>query len=72
AKIFEKFPTPLITIDQIKLLRYNNVSLGNYKTNFDLDIPSSLKFENEVKKYCHMWRNEGQYSKDEYKIKDNN
>ena len=70
ALFFEKLPKPLITLDQLKLLKYDNVSSGSFKTNFDLNIPSELKFENEVSKYCYMWRKEGQYSKDEYKIED--
>ena len=68
--MFEKLPKPLITLDQLKLLKYDNVTSGSFKTNFDLNIPCDLKFENEVSKYCYMWRKEGQYSKDEYKIKD--
>ena len=71
ASFFQKLPKPLITVDQLKLLKYDNVASGNFKTNFDLGIPSELKFENEVSKYCFMWRKEGQYSKEEYKIKDN-
>ncbi len=68
ASIFEKLPKPLITLDQLKLLKYDNISSGNFKTNFDLNLPSMLKFEDEVMKYCYMWRKEGQYSKDEYKL----
>ncbi len=71
AYIFEKLPKPLITLDQIKLLKYDNLTSGNFKTNFDFEIPSKLKFEDEVKKYCHMWMKEGQYSKDEYKTNNN-
>ena len=71
ASFFQKLPKPLITIDQLKLLKYDNVASGNFKTNFDLGIPSELKFENEVSKYCFMWRKEGQYTKEEYKIEEN-
>ncbi|OUX46934.1 MAG: NADH-ubiquinone oxidoreductase [Candidatus Pelagibacter sp. TMED275] len=70
ALVFEKLPKPLITIDQLKLLKYDNISRGNYKTNFDLNMPSELEFENEVNKYSFMWRDEGQYSKEEYKVED--
>ncbi len=70
ASIFQKFPKPLITLDQLKLLSYDNISHGNFKTNFDLNMPSELKFEIEVNKYSYMWRREGQYSKEEYKQKD--
>ena len=70
AVFFEKLPNPLITTDQLKLLEYDNITTGNFKTNFDLNLPSNLKFEQEVGKYCFMWRSEGQYTKDEYKSKD--
>ena len=50
---------------------YFRCSRGNFKTHFDLGISSELKFENEVSKYCYMWRKEGQYSKEEYKIENN-
>ncbi len=70
AVFFEKLPNPLITTDQLKLLKYDNITTGNFKTNFDLNLPSNLKFEQEVGKYCFMWRSEGQYTKDEYKSKD--
>ena len=59
----EKFPKPLITFDQLKLLKYPNVPSGTNKTNFDLNIPSSANFENEVSKYSYMWRDGGQFSK---------
>ena len=59
----EKFPKPLITFDQLKLLKYPNVPSGNNKTNFDLEMPSRANFENEVGKYSHMWRDGGQFSK---------
>ena len=43
---------------------------GKYKTNFDIGIPSAKKyFENEVKKYCYMWREGGQFSTEKiYKL----
>ena len=31
--------------------------------NFDLNKNSSLKFENEVEKYCYMWKETGEYAK---------
>ena len=63
ALILGKLPKPLITLDQLRLLKYDNVSSGKYKTNFDIGLPSKLIFEQEVEKYCHMWRDGGQYSK---------
>ena len=63
AFFFQLFPKPLITIDQIKLLKYHNVPSGKYKTNFDLKISSYASFDNEVNKYAYMWRDGGQFSK---------
>ncbi len=59
----ELLPKPLITRDQLKLLRYDNIPSGKYKTNFDLNIPSYANFDLEVQKYSHMWREAGQFSK---------
>ena len=63
AFFLEFMPNPLLTKDQIKLLKYDNIETGNFKTNFDLKIPSKLYFKNEVNKYSYMWKNEGEYSK---------
>ncbi len=63
AAFFQLFPKPLLTIDQLNLLKYDNISSGNYKTNFDISIPSVHKFNLEVAKYCYMWKEEGQFSK---------
>ena len=63
AHIFELLPRPLITNDQLRLLKYDNVLSGKYKSNIDLNLNCSLKFEDEVNKYSYMWRNEGEYSK---------
>ena len=61
--LLEKFPKPLITMDQLKLLKYDNVLSRENKSNFDLGIKSVLKFEDEVKKYSYMWKKGGEYSK---------
>ena len=66
AKFFQILPTPLITEDQLRLLKYNNVSSGKYKTNADLGIPPKCSFDEEVKKYCYMWRDGGQFSTEKY------
>ena len=63
ARFFEMFPKPLLTSDQLKLLNYNNVLSGKYKSNFDIGLAPKLKFEEEVAKYCHMWKVGGEYSK---------
>ncbi len=66
AKIFELLPNPLLTFDQLKLLKYDNIKSGRYKTNNDIGIQSVKTFDDEVKKYCYMWRTGGQFSTDRY------
>ena len=58
----ELLPKPLITNDQLKLLRYDNIPSGNYKTNFDLNFPSHANFDLELQKYSYMWKEAGQFS----------
>ena len=62
-------PNPLLTRDQLRLLKYDNIVSGKYKTNFDIGIPSLRYFDEEVKKYSYMWREGGQYSTEKYKSK---
>ena len=71
AKIFELFPNPLLTFDQLKLLKYDNIQSGKYKTNGDVGIPSEKTFDDEVEKYCYMWKTGGQFSTNKYKHKAN-
>ena len=59
----EKLPKPLITQDQLTLLKYDNVISNEYKSNIDIGYKAKLKFEDEVKKYSYMWREGGEYSK---------
>ena len=66
ARFFELMPKPLLTRDQLKLLRYNNVLSGKYKSNTEIGVPSLRYFEEEVKKYCYMWREGGQFSTEKY------
>ena len=72
ASLFEIMPKPLLTRDQLKLLKYDNISLGKYKTNSDIGIPSLRSFNDEVKKYCYMWRDGGQFSTEKYSLKKDN
>ena len=67
ARFFEFMPNPLITRDQLKLLKYPNRLSGFYKSNLDIGYSCNLKFENEVRKYCHMWKEAGEYSKNNLK-----
>ena len=66
AKLFQLLPKPLLTEDQLRLLKYDNISSGKYKTNSDIGVPSKLLFKDEVKKYAFMWRDGGQFSTDKY------
>ncbi len=66
AKIFELMPSPLLTQDQLRLLKYDNISSGQYKTNFDIGVPSIRPFDQEVEKYSFMWKEGGQYSTKKY------
>jgi len=71
AGIFEIMPKPLLTRDQLRLLKYDNVASGKYKTNFDIGIQSLKNFDEEVKKYSYLWREGGQFSTNKYKLKNN-
>ena len=66
AGFFQLFPKPLLTQDQLRLLEYDNIVSKKYKTNSEIGIPSKRIFEEEVKKYCYMWREGGQYSTEKY------
>ena len=66
ARFFELMPYPLITRDQIRILKYDNISSGKYKTNSDIGVPSKRYFNDEIKKYCYMWREGGQFSTERY------
>jgi NADH dehydrogenase len=68
AKLFQLFPKPLLTVDQLILLKYDNVSSNKYQTNFDVGVPSTRLFDKEVEKYCYMWKEGGQFSTKKYNI----
>jgi NADH dehydrogenase len=63
AIFFQLLPSPLLTLDQLRLLKYNNIASGKYKTNFDIGIPSVSSFDVEVEKYAFMWKESGQFSR---------
>ena len=71
ARFFEIMPKPILTRDQLKLLKYDNVLSGKYKSNSDIGVPSLRYFDEEVKKYCYMWREGGQFSTEKYNSDDN-
>ena len=68
AVFFQLLPNPLLTLDQLRLLKYHNVASGKYKTNFDIGIPSVCKFDEEVEKYAFMWKEGGQFSRKKNEI----
>ena len=56
---------PLLTNDQLNLLKYDNIPSRKYKTNIDLNLNSNLKyFDNEILKYSYMWKVGGEFSKE--------
>ena len=71
AIFFQLFPKPLLTTDQLRLLKYDNILSGKYSTNSDIGVPARKIFYDEVKKYSYMWREGGQFSTDKYNLKDN-
>jgi len=66
AKLFQLFPKPLLTEDQLILLKYDNILSNKYQTNFDIGAPSIKTFDQEVEKYSYMWREGGQFSTKKY------
>ncbi len=62
AFFMQILPEPLITKDQINLLKYDNIKTENGLTNFDIGCPSKLKFEETVTKYAYNWKEGGQFS----------
>ena len=65
ARLFQLMPRPLLTIDQLKLLKYDNVTSKKYKNNFDFKMNANKKFEDEINRYSFNWRSGGQFSKKE-------
>ena len=63
AFFLEKLPTPLITRDQLRLLKYDNILSQEKKSNMDIGFESKLKFDEEIIKYSYMWKKGGEYSK---------
>ena len=66
AKLFQLFPKPLLTVDQLILLKYDNILSNKYQSNSDVGAPSTKMFDQEVEKYCYMWREGGQFSTKKY------
>ena len=67
AKLFQLMPKPLLTMDQLKLLKYDNVASKKYKTNFDLNMKANKNFDEEINRYSFNWTSGGQFSKKKFK-----
>ena len=70
AKLFQILPNPILTEDQLRLLKYDNILSGKYKNNFEIGTPSKKYFNEEVKKYAYMWREGGQFSTEKYSVEE--
>ena len=66
AQFFQLMPKPLLTQDQLRLLKYDNILSGKYKSNSEIGIPSKRVFDQEVKKYCYMWKEGGEFNTSKY------
>jgi len=56
----QKLPTPLLTPDQVTMLRYDNVVSGEYKTLKNLKIkPTTI--QSILPKYIYRFRTGGQF-----------
>ncbi len=62
ASVLQMLPNPLITLDQLRLLKYDNIKSENGITNFELGHESKINFKDGVMKYAYNWRDGGQYS----------
>ena len=67
AKILQLLPKPLLTEDQLKMLKYDNCANSENVNNFDIDLMAFKKFEIEVEKYSYNWRTGGQFSNNNIK-----
>ena len=62
ASFFQLFPRPLITKDQLRLLKYDNIKSRDGITNFDIGCPSKINLKSGLKKYSYNWMDGGQYA----------
>ena len=63
AKILQLLPKPLLTEDQLRLLKYDNIKTGMHKTNQDLNLNADRIFKVEIDKYSYNWRSGGQFAR---------
>ena len=65
AKLLQLLPNPLLTEDQLRLLRYDNCISESYKNNYDLGYIPKRKFDSEIDKYSFNWKTGGQFANQE-------
>ena len=61
AKFFQLFPRPLLTEDQVLMLKQDNIETGKYLTVKDLNIRPS-KLEDILPSYIYRFRKNGQFA----------
>ena len=62
AKILQLFPNPLLTEDQLRLLKYDNILSGVHKSNFEMGFAANKLFKEEIEKYSYNWKTGGQFA----------
>ena len=60
---FQMMPNPLLTPDQVEMLKYNNIVSGEYPTLKDLGI-SGKTIQSILPKYIYRFRAGGQFNRD--------
>ena len=65
AKFLQLFPKPLLTEDQLVMLKYDNCKSDKFKNNIDIGLIPNRKFENEINKYSYNWKKGGQFANQE-------
>ena len=60
AYFLQMMPNPLLTVDQVKLLQYNNIVSGDYPVLKDLGITGTL-IQSILPKYIYRFRAGGQF-----------
>ena len=53
-------PKPILTVDQVELLKYDNIVSGNYPTLKDLNIRGQT-ISSVLPKYIYRFRTHGQF-----------
>ena len=60
AYFLQMMPNPLLTVDQVKLLQYNNIVSGNYPVLKDLGV-SGTSIQTILPKYIYRFRTGGEF-----------